>query len=118
MVNRGVLLLLDLNLGAVLEAPLDNVGLLACALDVLGLVESGPELGEVLELDVVPDMGERGYRVIISVSQRPFSLEGQRARGGGGMIVPLITADSTTEVLVGIVADMFKIGIERQIAQG
>lgn len=116
MVNRGVLLLLDLNLGAVLEAPLDNVGLLACALDVLGLVESGPELGEVLELDVVPDMGERGYRVIISVSRRPFSLEGQRA--GGGMIVPLITADSTTEVLVGIVADMFRIGMEGQIAQG
>jgi hypothetical protein len=56
----GVLLLLDLNDGAVLESPLDNVGLLRGALDVLGAAEGRPELGEVLNLDQVPDVGERG----------------------------------------------------------
>lgn len=55
-----VLLLLDLNDGAVLESPLDNVGLLAGVLDVLRRAEGRPELGEVLDLDEVPDVGERG----------------------------------------------------------
>lgn len=67
-----VLLLLDLNDGAVLESPLDNVGLLAGALDVLGAAEGRPELGEVLELDEVPDVGERGAD------------DGRLADGGGG----------------------------------
>jgi hypothetical protein len=55
-----VLLLLDLNDRAVLESPLDNVGLLAGTLDVLRRAEGRPELGEVLDLDEVPDVGERG----------------------------------------------------------
>ena len=60
MVERRVLLLLDLDDGAVLEVPLDNVRLLRGALGVLGLVESRPELVEVLELDEVPHVRERG----------------------------------------------------------
>jgi hypothetical protein len=67
-----VLLLLDLNDGAVLESPLDNVGLLAGALDVLRRAEGRPELGEVLNLDEVPDVGERGAD------------DGRLADGGGG----------------------------------
>ena len=55
-----MLLLLDLNDGAVLESPLDNVGLLVGVLDVLRRAEGRPELGEVLDLDEVPDVGERG----------------------------------------------------------
>lgn len=61
MVEGRVLLLLDLNDGTVLEVPLDNIGLLRGALGVLSLVESRPELVEVLELDEVPDVGERGW---------------------------------------------------------
>jgi hypothetical protein len=68
----GVLLLLDLNDGAVLESPLDNVGLLRGALDVLGAAEGRPELGEVLDLDQVPDVGQRGAD------------DGRLADGGGG----------------------------------
>jgi hypothetical protein len=68
----GVLLLLDLNLGAVLESPLDNVGLLGGTLDVLRGAEGRPELGEVLDLDQVPDGGERGAN------------DGRLADGGGG----------------------------------
>ena len=67
-----VLLLLDLNDRAVLESPLDNVGLLAGALDVLRRAEGRPELGEVLDLDEVPDVGERGAD------------DGRLADGGGG----------------------------------
>lgn len=67
-----MLLLLDLNDGAVLEGPLDDVGLLAGALDELGAAEGGPELAEVLDLDEVPDMGERGAD------------DGRLADGGGG----------------------------------
>jgi hypothetical protein len=63
VVERRVLLLLDLDDGAVLELPLDDVGLLGGALGVLGLVESRPELVEVLELDEVPDVGERGWSI-------------------------------------------------------
>lgn len=58
-----MLLLLDLNDGAVLELPLDDVGLLRGTLGVLGLVEGRPELVEVLELDEVPDVRERGWSV-------------------------------------------------------
>lgn len=43
-----MLLLLDLELGAVLEGPLDDVGLLL-GLDELALVQSGPESAEVLD---------------------------------------------------------------------
>lgn len=68
----GVLLLLDLEDGAVLEGPPDDVGLLASALDELGRAEGGPELAEVLDLDEVPDVGERGTN------------DGRLADGGGG----------------------------------
>jgi hypothetical protein len=53
-----VLLLLDFDNGAVLEGPLDNIGLIGCALDPVTLLESGPELAKVLELDQVPDIAE------------------------------------------------------------
>ena len=51
-----MLLLLDLENVAILECPLDNVGLRAGSLDVFGLVQRRPELGKVLQLDVVPDV--------------------------------------------------------------
>lgn len=54
-----MLLLLDLKNGAVLERPLDDIRLRRGALDVLALVQLGPELVEVLELDHVPNMGKR-----------------------------------------------------------
>lgn len=49
-----MLLLLNLIDGAVLEGPLENIGLVVGALDDLGLLERGPELGKVLQLDEVP----------------------------------------------------------------
>lgn len=55
-----MLLLLHLLLGAVLECPLDNVGLAGCVLDKLAFLERSPELAEVLELDQVPDIAEGG----------------------------------------------------------
>lgn len=67
-----MLLLLDLNDGTVLESPLDNVGLLGGVLDVLRGAEGRPELGEVLDLDEVPDVGQRGAD------------DGRLADGGGG----------------------------------
>lgn len=57
-VSYAVLLLLHLQNSAILEGPLDNVGLLVRSLDILALRDGGPELGEVLKLDVVPDVGE------------------------------------------------------------
>ena len=54
-----MLLLLDLKNLTVLEGPLDNVGLGGGALDPVALLELGPELAEVLELDQVPDGAER-----------------------------------------------------------
>ena len=55
-VSYAVLLLLHFEDSAILEGPLDDVGLLAGALDELALGDGGPELGEVLELDVVPHL--------------------------------------------------------------
>lgn len=55
----AVFLLLHLVDGTILEGPLEDVGLVAGAgSDRLGLVEGGPELAEVLQLDEVPDFGE------------------------------------------------------------
>lgn len=67
----GVLLLLDVQNGAVLEGPLDDVGLGAGALDHLALLELAPEGGELLELDEVPDGAEGGLD------------DGRLADGGG-----------------------------------
>ena len=53
-----MLLLLDLKNLTVLEGPLNNVGLGGGALDPVALLELGPELAEVLELDQVPDGAE------------------------------------------------------------
>lgn len=54
-----MLLLLHLVDGAILEGPLEDVGLVAGAgSDRLGLVEGGPEFAKVLQLDEVPDFGE------------------------------------------------------------
>ena len=55
-----MLVLLDLNLAAVGEGPPDHIRLVADALDMLGLLNGTPELGEVGELDEVPDVRERG----------------------------------------------------------
>jgi hypothetical protein len=67
-----VLLLLDFDDGAILERPLDNIGLVRCALDPVTLLESGPELAEVLKLDQVPDTAEGRLD------------DGRLADGGGG----------------------------------
>ena len=67
-----MLLLLNLEGLAVLEGPLDDVGLGRCALDELALLELRPELAEVLELDQVPDGAERRVD------------DGRLADGGGG----------------------------------
>ena len=53
-----MLLLLDLEGLAVLECPLNDVGLGRGALDEFALLELRPELAEVLELDQVPDIAE------------------------------------------------------------
>jgi hypothetical protein len=55
-----VFLLLDLNGRAVLEGPLDHIGLIRGSLHELALLEGRPELAEVLELDQVPDIAEGG----------------------------------------------------------
>lgn len=68
----GVLLLLDLEGLAVLEGPLDDVGLGGGTLDEVALLELRPELAEVLELDQVPDVAERSID------------DGRLADGGGG----------------------------------
>ena len=60
VVDAGVLLLLDLEDGAVLEGPLDDVGVGGGSLDPFAGLEGRVELGEVLELDEVPDVGEGG----------------------------------------------------------
>ncbi|KAI6758247.1 hypothetical protein HG530_010487 [Fusarium avenaceum] len=73
VIDAGVLLLLDLENGAVLEGPLDDVGIGGAALDPFGGLESRVELGEVLELDQVPDVAEGG-----------FDDGGLEDRGGGG----------------------------------
>lgn len=52
-------LLLNLGDASVLESPLNHIGVAAGALDELGLVQGGPEVGEILQLDEVPDVGER-----------------------------------------------------------
>jgi hypothetical protein len=101
VVERRVLLLLDLNNGAILEVPLDDVGLLRSALGVLGLVESRPELVEVLELDEVPDVRERGW----SVASQPLRFATRIENG----YIPLMTADSVTEVLVGMAPDILTV---------
>jgi hypothetical protein len=67
-----VLLLLDLKNLTILEGPLDNVGLRGGVLDPVALLELGPELAEVLELDQVPDGAERRVD------------DGGLADGGGG----------------------------------
>ena len=55
-----MLVLLELKNIAILERPPHDVGLLAGALDVLGLGDSRPELVELLELDEVPDKRDGG----------------------------------------------------------
>lgn len=55
-----MLFLLHLLLRAILEGPLDNVGLMRDTLNVVALVKLCPEVVEILELDQVPDLGKRG----------------------------------------------------------
>ena len=53
-----MLLLLNLHDSTILEAPLHDVRLLRCTFDILALADSRPELGEVLQLDEVPDVAQ------------------------------------------------------------
>ena len=92
-----MLFLLDLHDGAILESPLDNVGLCTCTLDEFALAQGRPELREVLQLDEMPNVGKRGWLVVSFVKELV------------GRAVPLMTADSVTEVLVGIWLDILEI---------
>lgn len=67
-----VLLLLNVQLSPVLERPLHNIRLGACTFDSRALLKFGPKLGEVLELDEVPNGAEGGFN------------DGGLADGGGG----------------------------------
>lgn len=60
VVNTRMLFLLHLLLRAILEGPLDNVGLVRDTLEVTALFKLCPEVVEVLEFDEVPDLGKRG----------------------------------------------------------
>ena len=60
MSTYRVFLLLYIQDGPVLESPLDHVGFGRCTLDMLTLLELAPEAVEVLELDEMPHLGERG----------------------------------------------------------
>lgn len=60
MATYAVFFLLYLLHRAVLERPTNEVGLWRRRLDVFGLGEGTPEVGEVLKLDVMPDLGEVG----------------------------------------------------------
>ena len=80
-----MLLLLDLEGLAVLEGPLDDVGLGGCALDELALLELRPELAEVLELDQVPD-GAEGR---VDDGRLADGGGGGNGRHGGGCVVVL-----------------------------
>lgn len=55
-----MLFLLDLQLGAILESPLDDVRLLGGSLHPLALLQLRPPLGELGQLDQVPDIAEVG----------------------------------------------------------
>ncbi len=52
-------LLLDLLLSAILEGPLHNTSLRGSTLDMPALIELAPEVVKVLQLDQVPNLGER-----------------------------------------------------------
>ena len=54
-----MLFLLHLLLSTVLEGPLDNISLMRDTFDMMALVNLCPKVMEVLELDQMPDLGER-----------------------------------------------------------
>jgi hypothetical protein len=56
---HAVLILLHFDDTAILEGPPDHVCLMASALDVLGLLDCGPEGMELGQLDEMPDVRER-----------------------------------------------------------
>ena len=55
-----MLFLLHLLLSAILEDPFNNVGFGRGALDMMALIELGPEVMKVLKLNQMPDLGKRG----------------------------------------------------------
>ena len=55
-----MLFLLHLLLSAILEDPFDNVGFGRGTLDMVTLIELGPEVVKVLKLNQMPDLGKRG----------------------------------------------------------
>lgn len=55
-----MLFLLHLLLSPILEGPLDDIGLMRGTLDMMALLKLCPEVVKVLELDQMPDLGERG----------------------------------------------------------
>lgn len=106
-VTHAVLLLLDLELGAVLEGPLDDVGLLL-GLGGLAALQGGPEIGEVLDCTGVIRMVSSG------APMGPCQSSIWKGTRGGGFLDArlmwcqtwlrgaLMTALSVTEVAVGI----------------
>ena len=55
-----MLFLLHLLLSAIFEDPFDNVGFGRGTLDMVALIELGPEVVKVLKLNQMPDLGKRG----------------------------------------------------------
>jgi len=81
VIDGRVLLLLDVQHGAVLEGPLHDVSLVRRALGVVALGQLAPEVREVRQLDQVPDGGERG------VDDGGFGHgRGGRDAGGHGLV--------------------------------
>lgn len=55
-----MLFLLHLLDSTILKSPLNDVGLMRGTLDMMALFKLCPEVVEVLKLDQMPDLGERG----------------------------------------------------------
>ena len=93
----AVLFLLDLQLSSVLEAPLHNIRLFAGALHELGLGDCGPAA-----LLISPVRCRRGQTCATYNLEKSCSLMKCQTWDSGA----LMTADSTTEVLVGMAPDI------------
>lgn len=72
-----MLLLLDCLLSAIFKLPLDCLRLIACSLDFLAVLEGGPEVVELWELDQMPDLGD------VSWDEGAF-VDGRRGGDDGG----------------------------------
>jgi len=61
MIKARVFLLLDLDDSAIFEGPFEDVGLGRSSLDGFGLGKVASPVGEVSELDAVPDLCQGGF---------------------------------------------------------